>query len=74
MVVILERNKAERLKNTLSSSTRCSKDFGHTMHRPGLGLKCEFHKAAVIQGMLHLQQPAGNGNRLQFSFCAPAIF
>lgn len=74
MVVVLERNEAERLKNAFCSSTRCSKDFGHTMHRSGLGLKCKLHKTTVSQRMLHLQQSTGNGNGLQFSFRAPAIF
>lgn len=74
MVVVLKRNKTEGLKNTVGSSARCTEDFGHTVHRSRLGLKCEFNKTTVVQRMLHLQQPTGNGNGLQFSFCAPAIF
>jgi len=74
MVVILESHETEWLKYAIRRLYRSRENFRHAVYRAGLGLKCEFNKRTATQRMLQLQQPASNGNSLQFSFCAPAIF
>lgn len=74
MVVILEGHEAEWLEHALRRFSCSPKDFSHAVHGSSLGLKCEFNERAVDEWILHLQQSAGHGNGLQFSFCATAIF
>ena len=74
MVVILERDEAERLQHAIRLLLRRAEDFGHAVHRPGLRLKSNFDEVALRQTVRQLQQPASHGNSLEFRFRAPAVF
>jgi hypothetical protein len=74
MVIILKRDEAERLQYAAGHLAHGTEDFGHAMNWTGLGLKGNFDKVTLSQTMGHLQQPAGHGNGLEFSFCTPAVF
>ena len=73
MVVILERDEAERLQYAIGHLHR-AENFRHAVDWARLCLKGHFDKVALSQRSGHLQQPAGHGNGLEFSFCAPAVF
>jgi hypothetical protein len=74
VVVILEGDKSKWLKYALRGRPHRTEDFGHTMHRSGLSLKCDFYKVALAQRPRQLQQSARRRNGLEFSFCVPAVF
>ena len=74
MVVIFERNEAERLQHTVTHFPRRAEDFSHAVHGPGLRLKSNFDEVALAQRMSHPQQAAGHRDGLEFSFSAPAVF
>jgi hypothetical protein len=74
MIIIFEGNEAERLQYPRISFAQGCENFGHAVHRARLGLKREFDKRSASQGMLHLQQATGDGNRLKFRSCAASIF
>jgi hypothetical protein len=74
VVIIVKRDESERLQNA-SSRFPCRREkFGHPVHRARLGLKGDFDKIALAKRRGHLQQTAGDGNGLKFSFGAAAIF
>jgi len=74
VVVILERDEAERLQHSARRLLQGAENFSHAVHRTRLRLKCEFDERSGSKRMLQLQQPAGYGNGLKFSFSAPAVF
>jgi len=74
MVFVLERHKAERLQNTVECLAHWAEDFGHAVHRPGLGLKRDFYEVALPQRLGQIQQASGCRDGLEFCFCATAIF
>jgi len=74
MVVILKRDEAERLQYTVVHLLRGAEDFRHSMYRPGLRLEGNFNEVALRQAGCELQQAASNGNGLEFSFGAAAVF
>lgn len=74
MVVILQRDEAERLQDAVGHLPQRSQDFGHAMHRAGLRLKRDFDKVALSQRVGQRQQSTGHGNGLEFRFGAPAVF
>ena len=74
MVVVLKRDEAERLQYAIGHFPHWGENFGHTVHWPGLRLKGNFDEVTLSQGLGQLQQAARDRNRLEFSFCAPAVF
>ncbi len=74
MVVILERDEAERLQHAVRLLLRGTENFGHPVHRPGLRLKSNFDEVALRQTVRQLQKAASHGNGLEFSFRASAVF
>jgi hypothetical protein len=74
MVVILKRHKAERLQHALCHLLHRAEDFGHSVHRASLRLEGNFHEVTLRQRLRQLQQATGNGNGLEFSFGAAAVF
>ena len=74
MVIILERDEAERLKYALRRLLRGAKNFRHSVYGARPRLKCNFDEVALPQRTRQLQQPAGYRDRLEFSFSVPAIF
>ncbi len=74
VVVVLERNEAERLQHAIRRLPRGAEDLRHAVHRAGLRLKGNFDEVALRQRMRQLQQATGRGNGLEFSFGAPAVF
>ena len=73
MVVILKRDKAERLEYAVVHLSHGGEYFGHAVNWPCLGLKSNFDKVALGQRLGQLQQAAGHGNGLEFRFGAPAV-
>ena len=74
MVIILKRDEAERLQYAVGHLPHGAENFGHAMDRARLRLKSNFDEVALSQGLGQLQQAAGNGNGLEFGFCASAVF
>ena len=74
MVVVLKGDEPESLQHAVRHSLRGAENFRHPVNRPRLRLKGNFDKVALRQRLRHLQQAAGHGNGLEFSFGAPAIF
>src|SRR5258708_39872208 len=74
VVVILKRDEAERLQYAVAQLSHGGENFSHPVNRPCLRLKGDFDEVTLSQTLCQLQQAAGHGNGLEFSFCAPAIF
>ena len=74
MVVILERDKTERLQDAVRGLSRRAEDFGHAVHRARFGLKGNFYKVALRELMRQPQQPTRGRNGLEFCSGAAAVF
>ena len=74
MVVIVERDEAERLKHAICRLADGAENLGHTAHGPRLRLKCKFDEGSISERTRQLQQAASRRNGLEFSFSVPAIF
>ena len=74
MIVILKRDESKGLEDSGIRLSHGSEDFSHAVHGARLRLKCEFDERTGSQSMRQLQESTGHGNRLEFGFCAPAIF
>ncbi len=74
MIIILKRYETKRLKHSIRCFVRRAEDFGHAVHRPGLRLEGNFDEITLPERTGQIQQAAGHGNGLEFSFSAPAIF
>jgi hypothetical protein len=62
MVVILDRNEAERLQHANSRLPHRTQDLGHGSYRARLRLKRDFDEIALGQRTLQLQQSSGRRN------------
>ena len=74
VIIIFKRYKAERLQHPVGHLPHRAEDFGHPVHRTRLRLKRDFNEIALCERFGNSQQPAGNGNGLEFGFGAPAVF
>ena len=74
VIVIFERDEAERLQHAVSRLARGSQYLRHAAHRAGLGLESDFYKISVSQRLPHTQQSAGYGNRFELSFSVTSVF
>ena len=74
MIVILERDEAERLQNAIRRLTSWAQHFCHTVDRAGLRLESDFNKVTLPQRLGQAQKSSRSGYGLEFSFCAAAIF
>jgi len=74
MVVVLNRDEAKRLQDSIIRLSRRTENFSHPVHRPGLRLKRDFDKVAAPQRLGQAQQASGHGNGLEFSFGTTAVF
>jgi hypothetical protein len=74
MVVVLDGHEAERLQHAVGQLLRGAEDLGHTVDRTGLSLERDLDKVARAQRLLQAQQASGNGDAVEFSFRAAAIF
>ena len=74
VVIVLERDEAERLQHAIRRLPHGTEDFSHAVHRARLRLKCDFDEVAGSQRLRQLQQSASHRNSLEFSFSVPAIF
>ena len=74
VIVVFERYEPERLQDAVGHTPHRAEDFGHAVHRPRLGLECDFHKIALGERFSETQQPARYRNTLQFGFGAAPVF
>ena len=74
VIVIFERYESERLEYTVGHTSHWAEDFGHAVHRSGLSLERNFHEVALGERFSQTQQPASDGNTLQFSLGATSVF
>jgi hypothetical protein len=74
MIVVLKRDEAKWLKHAIGRLSHRTEDFRHAMDWARLRLECNFNKIALAQRTRQLQQSAGRGDGLEFSFCVPAVF
>lgn len=59
MIIILERDEAERLHYSSARFAGWGEQFRHTVHRTGLCLERDFDKVALSQRRGHLKQSSG---------------
>ncbi len=50
MVVVIQRYKAERLRNQVGAATNRLQYFRHAVHGTGLSLESDFNEIALGQG------------------------
>lgn len=74
VIVVLKGDEPESLQHAIRHSLRGAENFRHPVDRASLRLEGNFDKVALRQRLRQLQQAAGYGNGLKFSFGAPAIF
>lgn len=74
VVVILERDKAERLQHSIPSLLHGAEYLGHGAYRARLRLKGNFDEIALGKWTRHSQQSARRRNGLEFSVSVPAVF
>lgn len=73
MMIVIERNEAEGLRNHVWTPTYGLKHFSHALHAAGLGFKSHLDEVPFGERLWHLQQTAGHGDRLQLGLGALAI-
>ena len=59
MVVVLERDEAERLQYSAGHLSHGTQDFRHAVNRAGLRLKSYFNEVALRETLRQLEQAAG---------------
>ena len=74
VIIVFEGDKAERLQHAIRHIACRAEYFGHAVHRPRLGLKCDFDKIALRERLRQTEQAPGYGNTLQFGFGAASVF
>lgn len=74
VIVIFKRYESERLEHTVGHTSHWAEDFGHAVHRSRLGLERDFHEVALGERLSETQQPASDGNTLQFGLGAAPVF
>jgi len=74
MVIVFERDEAERLQHPRGRLAHGAEKLCHPVHRSRLRLKCQLDKVALRQRTRQLQKSASDRDGLKFSFCVPAIF
>ena len=73
VVLVVESDEAEGLQGSIRFRHR-SQHFSHAMDGGGLRLEGQFHKVSGRKWRVHLQQPAGHRNDLQFAIGMLATF
>ena len=71
MIVVAQSHKAERLQTCARKLAHRLQHLRHRVDGAGPAVKGYFYEITSGQLMLHLQQSAGNGNRLKF--CARTL-
>ena len=74
MVVVAQRDEAERLQGPVRGRPHRREHFRHATHRSGLRLKGDFDKISLAERFRQAQQASRDGDSLEFSFGALAIF
>jgi len=74
VIVIFERDKAERLEHSIFRFPHGTEYFSHGAYRTGLGLKGNFDEIALGKRTRQSQQSARRRNGLEFSVSVSAIF
>ena len=73
MMIVIERNKAEGLRDHVWTATYGLQHFSHALHVAGLGFESNLDEVAFCERLWHLQQTAGHRDRLQLGLGALAI-
>lgn len=73
MIVIAQRDEAERLQNAFDSPYWIQ-HFGHAVYRTGLCLEGDLDKVTLPQGLAQSQEAAGDRDCLKPGFSALAVF
>lgn len=73
MVIVIERNEPEGLRNHVWTATHRLQHFSHSLHVAGLGFESDLNEVAFRECFWHLQQTAGHRYRLQLGLGAPAV-
>src|SRR6516162_2117553 len=66
MIVIAQRNEAERLQNTVGRLTCRWQHFRHANHGTNLGLEADFDEVALAHWLGQLEQSAGYRDGKEF--------
>lgn len=74
MVIIFERDEAERLQHPIGVARNRIENFCHAVHGARFGLKSDLDEIALRELMRQAQQSAGGRNGLELGSGAPAIF
>ena len=74
VVIILERDKAERLEHAFLRLRHGAEYLCHGAYRARLRLKCNFDKIALGQRARQSQQSARRRNGVEFCSSVPAVF
>jgi len=73
MMIVIERNEPEGLRNHVWAATYRLQYFSHSLHVTGLGFESDLDEIAFGERLGHLQQAAGHRNGLQLGLGALAI-
>ena len=74
MVIVFDRDKAERLQHTIGDASHGAQHLGHAVHRTCLRLEGDFYEVTLSQRLCKSQQATSGGNGLEFGFRTAAVF
>ena len=73
MIIVIERDKAERLEDAPLTLSDWVQHFRHAMHLAGVGLESDFHEVALRQSSRQLKQASGDRNDLNVTLGLLAV-
>ena len=73
MIFVFDGDETERLQHAIERLAHGAQNFGHAVHRAGLGLERDFDKVALHQRLRQTQQSTRGRDSLQPGFCAAAV-
>ena len=74
MIVVAERNEAERLQGAVSGRPHRREHFRHASYRSGLGLKSDFDKIPLAERFGQPQETSRDRDSLELGFGALTVF
>ena len=73
MMIVIESNEPEGLRNHVWTATYRLQYFSHSLDVASLGFESHLDEIAFCERLGHLQQTTGHRYRLQLGLCALAV-
>jgi hypothetical protein len=74
VIIVLKRNEPEWLEHAIRHTSHRAENLGHAVYRTSLRLEGNLDEVSFAERLWEAKQSARRGDRLQFRFCAAAVF